>query len=182
MPGPVPSHELANEVGRRIRSALPGLTPQLNHSLDYQLVGTAVRDPANRSAEPSLSTLSVAEFAKLRRGGWQPAGVVCGCSHYFGGNVRSGMVAREVEPATEIWTSARTVAFEQLRTAMTDLPADGLIGLSLEREHWSFRLPGRGREPTTGVLVRMSVIATAIRRAAGPAPDPPSPMRILTLR
>jgi uncharacterized protein YbjQ (UPF0145 family) len=184
VPGPIPSHEVTTEVRKRVRSSVPNQSPLFNHALDYQLIGTAVREPASRSEEPALSTLSVAEFAKLRRGGWQPAGVVSGCSHYFGGNVRAGIVAREVEADTETWASARTTAFEQLRAGITELSADGVIGLDVESEHWSFRLPARGRrsQPAAGVLVRVSAIATAIRRADEPPPDAATPIRILTLR
>jgi uncharacterized protein YbjQ (UPF0145 family) len=180
VPGPIPSHPIAAKIGKLARSATR--TPILTHPIDLQLIGTAVRDPANPSETPVLSTLSIADFAKLRRGGWQPAGVVWGCGHYFGGNVHAGLVAREVEAGTEIWTAARSVAFEQLRAGMTALAADGMIGLAVARQHWEFSLPERRRGPATGVLVRVTAIATAIRRAAARPSKATAPMRILTLR
>jgi hypothetical protein len=85
-------------------------------TLDYQLIGTAVRDPEFGSSEPRLTTVSPVAFCKLREAGWRPVGIVGGCSHQFGANVRPGPTATEIAGATALWeTPEPTLSRRSLR-------------------------------------------------------------------
>ncbi len=179
---PIAPAKASSALGRLAASA--GGAPCVTRSVEYQLIGTAVRDPANRCTEPQVSTLTAADFCKLRLAGWQPAGVVGGCSHQIGRNIWAGSVAREVEGATAIWTTARTQALTRVRAELTEIAADGVIGLDMQTDHQVLELSQRGSTVKGGhaVLESVTVIATAIRRAAGPIVSTPNPTRILTLR
>jgi uncharacterized protein YbjQ (UPF0145 family) len=183
--GPIASGRLGPELGKLVVAARPGPHPYLTRPLEFQLIGTAVRDPANRSPQPHVSTVSASEFWNLRRGGWHPVGVAGGCSHRFGASMWASSVACEVQGSTAIWATARQAAFEQLKTELSDLAADGVVGVSIDVNHetfdWKQRV-GHSTRDRQGMLVAVSIIGTAIRRAARPAGDAQGPTRILTLR
>lgn len=154
-------------------------------TIDFQLVGTAVRDPAVSSAAPRLTTVSATDFCKLRDAGWHSTGIVSGCSHKFGANVLSGVSASEMAGATALWADARADAFAQVKTQMGGLQAQGMIGLDVSEDHAIYER-GSG-DPTSSktwlkaLLVMVSMIATVMERGpSAPALEPP--MRILTLR
>ena len=154
-------------------------------TLDFQLVGTAVHDPAISSAGPCLTTVSATDFCKLRAAGWHPTGIVSGCSHKFGANVLSGATSSEMTGATALWADARAHAFTQAKTQMAALHAQGMIGLDVSEDHAIYQR-GSG-DPTVSktwlkaLLVIVSMIATVMERGpVSSAPQPP--MRILSLR
>jgi len=152
--------------------------------IDYQLVGTAVRDPALTVSEPCLTTFSATDFCKLRDAGWRPAGIVAGCSHWFGVTALPGVSAREITSATALWANARAHAFEQARTEMTALGAQAMIGLDVEDESAAYERNASSFSQalwTHAVLVTVSAIANAIERAPTLKAVQP-PMRILTLQ
>jgi uncharacterized protein YbjQ (UPF0145 family) len=155
-------------------------------TLDFQLVGTAVRDPKIADSQPRLTTLSATEFCKLRAAGWRPSGVVSGCSHKFGANVLSGVSASEMSGATALWADARADAFGQAKVEMIARGAQGMIGLDVSEDHRIYE--HRDGDPTVvktwmkALLVMVSMIGTVVERAPVSAETTQPPMRILTLR
>jgi uncharacterized protein YbjQ (UPF0145 family) len=153
-------------------------------TLDFQLVGTAVRDPTISSSGPRLTTMSATDFCKLRAAGWHPAGIVSGRSHKFGANVLSGVTASEMAGATALWADARADAFAQAKTQMTALHAQGMIGLDVSEEHAMYERAGGDPTLSTwlkALIVMVSMIATVVERGPAPSAAQP-PMRILALR
>jgi uncharacterized protein YbjQ (UPF0145 family) len=155
-------------------------------TLDFQLVGTAVRDPAVSTAEPRLTTVSATDFCKLRDAGWHPAGVASGCSHKFGANVVPGVSAAEMTGATALWADARAEAFAQTKAEMSAVGAHGMIGLEVAEDHAIYAQGDK--DPTVSntwlkaLLVMVSMIATVVVRGPASASAARPPMRILTLR
>jgi uncharacterized protein YbjQ (UPF0145 family) len=176
LPGNV-SQDRAPRSSRRWQAL--GASPSVTRQITHQIVGTAVRDPANRRRELRLSALSGSDFWKLRCAGWEPVGIVGGCSHQFGSNVWVNYAVRELQGVTAIWSSARAAALDQLWAEFAELSADGVVGLSFETHHETIKL---FRQDHPGVLVSTTVTATAIRRAVKPAPTPLTPMRIIAVR
>ena len=169
VPGVIDWEDMAGGLGRRARSPGPGSPPHLVRGLEYQLIGTAVRDPADRSTHPRLSTLSAADTWKLRGKGWRTAGIAAACSYQFciGGGMRAGYVASEIEQATAVWATARQVAFDRLRKEATGFGADGVVGLDVQVEHRHFEWE-RGAWHLDGLLVGVNLIGTAIIRGDDP--------------
>ncbi len=170
LPGVIDWEDTSGALGRRARSPGRGSPPYLVRGLEYQLIGTAVRDPADRSAHPRLSTLSAADTWKLRRKGWRAVGVAAACSYQFciGGGLWSGSVASEVEQATAVWSQARRVAFDRMRKEASALGAGGIVGVDMQVEHRHFEWE-KGGWHLAGLLVGVNLIGTAIVRA--PVPD-----------
>jgi uncharacterized protein YbjQ (UPF0145 family) len=159
----------AGALGRRARSPGRGSPPHLVRPLEYQLIGTAVRDPADRSSPPRLSTLSAPDMWKLRRMGWRAVGIAAACSYQFclGSGLWAGSVAREVDPATEAWATARLLAFDRMRDEAGALGADGVVGVDMQVEHRHFDWE-KGGWHLAGLLVGVNLIGTAISHAAVP--------------
>ena len=159
--------------------------PRFSRPLELQLIGTAAHDPNASDATVQLSTLSVSEFAQMRAAGWQPAGIVGGTGHVFGGRLWAGVVARELVGDSAVWETSRQIAMQQLRDEAATLGADGVIGLSVEvRQHtidWTQQWRSGSTELKSS-LVAVTAIATAIRRSADRAATAPTPTRMLLLR
>jgi uncharacterized protein YbjQ (UPF0145 family) len=190
---PLVAATLRVDPGAIVATVRPGPHPYVGRTVDFQLIGTAVRDPANRSHQPQLGSVSAAEFWKLQQGGWRPVGVVGGCAHRFGASLWAGSVAREVHGSTAIWTLARQAAFAQLKDELRELAADGVIGIKTVADHqivdWNERVellgrtgrPRRSMVARQGMLVSVSVIGTAVRRVPNGAGNSVSPTRTLGL-
>ncbi len=170
LPGVIDWDDVSGALGRRARSPGHGSPPHLIRGLEYQLIGTAVRDPADRSEHPRLSTLSAADTWKLRRKGWRAVGIAAACSYQFclGGGLWAGSVAQEIEAATATWASARHVAFDRVGQEADKLGADGVVGIDMQVEHRHFEWEGGGWR-LAGLLVGVNLMGTAIVR--GSAPD-----------
>jgi uncharacterized protein YbjQ (UPF0145 family) len=172
LPGVIDWDDVSGTLGRRARSPGHGSPPHLIRGLEYQLIGTAVRDPADRSEHPRLSTLSAADTWKLRRKGWRAVGIAAACSYQFclGGGLSAGSVAQEIEAATATWASARQVAFDRVGQEAAKLGAEGVVGIDMQVEHRHFEWEGGGWR-LAGLLVGINLMGTAIVR--GSAPDEP---------
>jgi uncharacterized protein YbjQ (UPF0145 family) len=180
VPTPHVNDRLRRKPGRLRSSLTAGV--YVSRRLAYQLVGTAICDPANRSDAPQVSTLSVADFCKLRAGGWLPAGVVGGCSHQVTRNIGAGPVAREVEEATAVWQAARAAALEQCRRERDEASADGMIDLDMQTSHQTYAAASATAVAHNALLVSVSVLASAIRRASDADPVALAPTKLLMLR
>jgi uncharacterized protein YbjQ (UPF0145 family) len=169
LPGVIDFSQASSALGRRARSPGHRSPPHLVRPLEYQLIGTAVRDPADPSAEPRLSTLSAADTWKLRRRGWRTRGLASACSYQFciGAGLWAGSVAREIDPATAAWAGARGVAFDRLGAEARALGADGIVGVDMQVEKRHFDWASRGWQ-MHGLLVGVNLIATGIARGAAP--------------
>lgn len=182
IPGVIDWREVGDKVRLVARLGAPTAAPRVSRPLEYQLIGTAVRDAANRSETPRLSTVSPADFWKLRQGGWLPVGVVGGCSYRFARALWAGYNAGELPEASRAWAEARAAALDQVRAATVGLAADGVVGIDVQTDHQTIEW----RQPATdleakGLLVGVNMIATAIARARRAAPGFRPPTRILTL-
>jgi uncharacterized protein YbjQ (UPF0145 family) len=163
---------IASQAVAGVKKLAPRSTkrhPRFSRPLEFQLLGTAALDPAASDDTVRLSTLSVAEFAQLRAAGCQPAGIVGGAGHAFGGSLWSGVVARELIADTAVWETARQTAMQQLRDEAATLGADGVINLAVDvQQHtidWTQRR-SNGPIELKSSLVAVTAIATAIRRTA----------------
>ena len=177
--------EIGTLSGRGIRRDVP----LLSAPLEWQLVGTAMRDPSGPAGELRVCTLPAQDVFTLRRGGWEVAGVVGGVSHWLRGlpiMPTYAWGAHEFEPAGELWAVARRRALEQMTAELRTLGADGAIGVEVavgrHEVEWQEPMSYRsGNIDLAGVVASVALLGTAIRRA-DPAARMPSPMRILTLR
>lgn len=169
LPGVIDWEDVSGALGRKARTPGPGSPPHLVRGLEYQLIGTAVRDGASRAGQPRLSTLTAADTWKLRRKGWRTAGIAAACSYQFciGGGLWAGSVAREIDPATAAWATARHVAFERLRKEALTIGAGGVVGVDMQLEHRHFEWEKAGWH-LAGLLVGVNLIGTGIVRASAP--------------
>jgi uncharacterized protein YbjQ (UPF0145 family) len=188
------SGKLALDLGGLARTVEPGPHPAVVRTVGFQLIGTAARDQRHPSPLPQLSSVSASEFWSLRQGGWRPMDVIGGCAHRFGASLWAGSIGHEVQGSTAVWTAARQAAFAQLKQELLDLPADGVVGIKMEVDHqildWNQRVEVLGQAQRTrrsmiarqGLLVSVSLIGTAIRRAADQASEEFAAIPMLSLR
>jgi uncharacterized protein YbjQ (UPF0145 family) len=169
LPGVIDWDDVSGALGRHARSPRHGSPPTLVRGLEYQLIGTAVRDPADRSEHPRLSTLTAADTWKLRRKGWRTVGIAAACSYQFciGGGLWAGSVASEVDQATAAWATARQVAFDRVGQEAGKLGAEGVVGIDMQVEHRHFEWEGGGWR-LAGLLVGINLMGTAIVRESAP--------------
>ena len=159
--------------------------PRFCRPLEFQLIGTAAHDPDASEETVQLSTLSVSEFAQMRAAGWQPAGIVAGTGHVFGGRLWAGVVARELVGDSAVWETARQIAMQQLRTRPPrSAPTASSVSASRSNStrstgHSNGQVAQRKLESS---LVAVTAIATAIRRSADRAVTASAPTRMLLLR
>jgi uncharacterized protein YbjQ (UPF0145 family) len=181
------------DPGKVAAGIRPGPHPYFARILEYQVIGTAVRDQANPCAEPRLSNLSAADLWRLSRAGWQAIDVVGGCAHRFGASLWGGSVKHEVQGSTAVWGAARQAAFAQLKLELARVGADGVLGISMQSDDqifdWTERVETvgqtgkrrRSRLRRQGILVSVNVLGTAVRRVSAPVGDAAATLRIMDL-
>ena len=158
------------------------------YAIDYSVIGTAIRHGgraaagARRSSPPQvvLTELSVADYAKLLRAGVEPVGIAAHSVSVFatyGYNTVQRMRAGgagagafgiggecfELREYSAALYAARGQVEERMRAAASELGAEGVVGVRLER---SFSRPQLGGQ-ATGLIVSLHAIGTAVAATAG---------------
>jgi uncharacterized protein YbjQ (UPF0145 family) len=151
---------LAEEAGHVGADAVVGVQTRAGESqldtgtlaLEHVVVGTAVRREGAHAKHPILSELSVAEYAMLLQGGFEPLGIVAWSSVFFtsyvyGGMVGGGMLGGgmaggggaltmgvrsfELREFTQAVYSAREAAMQQIAGQASSLGASGVVGVKI---------------------------------------------------
>jgi uncharacterized protein YbjQ (UPF0145 family) len=170
-------------------------------SLEHTVFGTAVRrdtGPSNadvrrgeggeherrrpgsgRRADgrPVLTELSVADFSKLVRGGFEPLGIVAWSSVFFAsynygaGMVGGGMMAVgatqnfELREFTRAFYNARESVMGELNAQASAIGASGIVGVRIGHRAVRHTLQGgMGTRERSGLMVTFNAIGTAIRQ------------------
>jgi uncharacterized protein YbjQ (UPF0145 family) len=174
-------------------------------SLEHTVFGTAVRreaGPSNADARrgeggqhgsgqhgsgrPVLTELSVADFSKLVRGGFEPLGIVAWSSVFFasynfgpgmvGGGMMSvgGMQNFELREFTRAFYNARESVMGELNAQASAIGASGIVGVRIGHRAVPHTLQGgMGTRERSGLMVTFNAIGTAILQTAETTLYPP---------
>jgi uncharacterized protein YbjQ (UPF0145 family) len=164
-------------------------------AIEYVVMGTAVRRAgAPQRSQPVLTELSVADYAKLVRSGFEPLGVVAWSSVFFvaygfnpmlergtlgqGGMSLGGgyMQNFELTAFTQALYSAREQVMGNLGRQAAALGADGVVGVriahTMQRQSVGAGMSSRQRD---GLSVTFHAIGSAIRQTEETTIWPPEP-------
>jgi uncharacterized protein YbjQ (UPF0145 family) len=140
-------------------------------TLEHVVVGTAVSRKGSRGSQPVLTELSVADFAKLLRAGFEPAGIVAWSAVYFAGYAYGsgiGMMERlgpvenfELSEFTQAFYAAREAVMTRLGQQAESLGADGIVGVKVGHQAVP-HVVGAGGPERKGLMVTFNAIGTAI--------------------
>lgn len=165
-------------------------------SLEHTVFGTAVREGRASAARrggaspvrPVLTELSVADFAKLVRAGFEPLGIVAWSSVFFAGYAFGvGLAAGEMlaGPAqnyelrefTQAFYQARETVMAQVGAQAAALQASGIVGMRITHASTRRALSaGMGSRERSGLMVTFNAIGTAVRERERIAVQPPQPV------
>jgi uncharacterized protein YbjQ (UPF0145 family) len=156
-------------------------------ALEHVVVGTAVRREGAHVRHPVLTELSVAEYAMLLQGGFEPVGIVAWSSVFFTSYVFGGMVGGgmggpltmgtqnfELREFTQAIYSARETVMQQITGQAASLGAAGVVGVKIGHTVRAHSLSGGmgagggvvgGRE-LRGMMVTFTAVGTAIQQRA----------------
>jgi uncharacterized protein YbjQ (UPF0145 family) len=198
---------LAEEARRVGADAVVGVSTKAGESeletgtvaLEHLVVGTAVSRGGARgehgrarsehggggAGEPVLTELSVADFAKLVRGGFEPVGVVAWSSVFFAGYAFGPAIAAgemalgfgqnyELPEFTQAFYEARESVMTRLGEQAERLGASGIVGARIGHKAVPRTLGGgmNSRE-RSGLMVTFDAIGTAIRQRGEAPLHPP---------
>ncbi|MGO9759919.1 MAG: heavy metal-binding domain-containing protein [Solirubrobacteraceae bacterium] len=167
-------------------------------ALEHVVVGTAVRREGAHAKHPVLTELSVAEYAMLVRGGFEPLGIVAWSSVFFtsyvfggmagggmlgGGSLTMGVRNFELREFTQAMYSAREAVMQQITGQAASLGAAGVVGVQIGHTVRPHTLSGgmgmggglAGGRELRGLMVTFTAVGTAIQQhgdATIPAPKP----------
>jgi uncharacterized protein YbjQ (UPF0145 family) len=150
-------------------------------ALEHVVVGTAVRREGARSKHPVLTELSVAEYAMLVRGGFEPLGIVAWSavfftSYVFGGMAGGGMLGGggpmtmgvrnfELREFTQAMYSAREAVMGRVTGQAAALGASGVVGVKIGHSVNPHTLGGGpGMREIRGLMVTFTAVGTAIKQ------------------
>jgi uncharacterized protein YbjQ (UPF0145 family) len=155
-------------------------------------VGTAVRREGARAKHPILTELSVAEYALLLRGGFEPLGIVAWSSVFFTSYVFGGMAGAgalgggaltmgtqnfELREFTQAVYTAREAVMQRIDGQASALGASGVIGVRIGHSVQPRTLGGGvGMREMRGLMVTFNVIGTAIHQRDDATVQPPRPV------
>ena len=150
-------------------------------ALEHVVVGTAVRREGAQGKQPVLTELSVAEYAMLLQGGFEPLGIVAHSAVFFtsyvfggmmagGGALTMGVQSFELREFTQAIYSAREAAMQQIAGQARALGAAGVVGMQIGHTVRPHTLSGglgmgggfAGGGQMTGLMVTFSAVGTAI--------------------
>jgi uncharacterized protein YbjQ (UPF0145 family) len=172
------------------------------NSIEYVAIGTAVGrgersrtapepqdagaspEPRPVTANPVLTELSMADFAKLERAGIEPLGIVAWSSVFFAAaspetQMMGGLGGRmmfpenqELSEYTQGFYEARETVMRCLTSQAAELNASGVVGMRINHgvERTSI---GGGRYQRGGLMVTFHAIGTAIREREATPLYPP---------
>jgi uncharacterized protein YbjQ (UPF0145 family) len=156
-------------------------------ALEHIVVGTAVRRGAGvrgagvqgpgGSSHPVLTELSVADFSKLVRAGYEPLGVVAWSSVFFSGyafgpGIAGGELAQgfgqnyEQQEFTRAFYEAREQVMTRLSAQASALGATGVVGVRIGHNAARHTLGGggAGSRERSGLMITFNAVGTAIRQ------------------
>ena len=135
---------------------------------------------------PVLTELSVADFSKLVRGGFEPLGIVAWSSVFFasynygpgmvGGGMMSvgGMQNFELREFTRAFYNARESVMGELNAQASAIGASGIVGVRIGHRAVPHTLQGgMGTRERRGLMVTFNAIGTAIQQTGEPTLYPP---------
>jgi uncharacterized protein YbjQ (UPF0145 family) len=153
--------------------------------LEYLAVGTAVSDGSDHGPSPVLTELSVADYAKLRTGGFQPVGIVAWTSVFFASYAFAGMLGVpgagmptqnfELREFTQAVYGARETVMRRITEQAASLGAAGVVGVRIGHTVSGRSLGGIAGRGAGGVMVTFEAIGTAIQehgQATALVPEP----------
>jgi uncharacterized protein YbjQ (UPF0145 family) len=149
-------------------------------ALEHVVVGTAVRSDGAHAKHPVLTELSVAEYAMLVRGGFEPLGIVAWSavfftSYVFGGMAGGGMLGGgsltmgvrnfELREFTQAIYSAREAVMQRITGQAAALGASGVVGVQIGHTARPHTLGGGpGMRELRGLMVTFTAVGTAIKQ------------------
>jgi uncharacterized protein YbjQ (UPF0145 family) len=156
-------------------------------ALEHLVFGTAVRREGARAEHPVLTELSVAEYAMLVRGGFEPLGIVAWSAVFFtsyvyggmmgGGGMTMGMQNFELREFTQAIYSAREAVMQRISSQAEALGASGVVGVNVGHTVRPQTLGGGvGMRELRGLMVTFTAVGTAIREDADTTVDAPKPV------
>ncbi len=158
-------------------------------ALEHVVFGTAVRREGARAEHPVLTELSVAEYAMLVRGGFEPLGIVAWSAVFFTSYVFGGMMGGgagpmtmgvqsfELREFTQAIYSAREAVMQRISGQAAALGASGVVGMNIGHTVRPQTLGGGvGMREIRGLMVTFTAVGTAIREDADTTVDAPKPV------
>jgi uncharacterized protein YbjQ (UPF0145 family) len=152
-------------------------------ALEHVVVGTAVSREGAHAKHPILTELSVAEYAMLVQGGFEPLGIVAWSAVFFTSYVFGGMVAGgggltmgvqsfELREFTQAVYSAREAVMGQIAAQASSLGASGVVGVKVGHTLRPHTLSGGvgmggglgGMRELRGMMVTFTALGTAIHQ------------------
>jgi uncharacterized protein YbjQ (UPF0145 family) len=140
----------------------------------------------HRGGRPVLTELSVADFSKLVRAGFEPLGIVAWSSVFFasynygpgmvGGGMMSvgGMQNFELGEFTRAFYNARESVMGELNAQASAIGASGIVGVRIGHRAVPHTLRGgMGTRERSGLMVTFNAIGTAIQQTGEPTLYPP---------
>jgi len=140
----------------------------------------------HRGGRPVLTELSVADFSKLVRGGFEPLGIVAWSSVFFasynygpgmvGGGMMSvgGMQNFELREFTRAFYNARESVMGELNAQASAIGASGIVGVRIGHRTVPHTLQGGiGTRERSGLMVTFNAVGTAIRQTDEVTLHPP---------
>jgi len=150
-------------------------------ALEHVVVGTAVRRDGAHAKHPVLTELSVAEYAMLVRGGFEPLGIVAWSAVFFtsyvyggmaggggvlaGGSLTMGVRNFELREFTQAIYTAREAVMGRITAQAAALGASGVVGVKIGHTARPHTLGGGpGMRELRGLMVTFTAIGTAIKQ------------------
>jgi uncharacterized protein YbjQ (UPF0145 family) len=169
-------------------------------TLEHTVFGTAVSRGERSSgssrhggSRPVLTELSVADFSKLVRAGFEPLGIVAWSSVFFtgyafgsglasGGMLTVGATENfELREFTQAFYNARETVMAELNAQAAALGASGVVGVRIGHRAVPHALQGGMNSRTrNGLMVTFNAIGTAIRHTEEASIYPPETIIDLT--
>jgi uncharacterized protein YbjQ (UPF0145 family) len=141
----------------------------LTDEIEIVVNGTAVHLPEEAPERPVLTDLSMADYVLLRRGGYEPVGVVASTSVFYvvaGWSTRRATTWRfqpnqELTDFTQGVYEAREMALGRASAQAERLGAAGMVGVSVDHDV-AVREYDQGGTKTKDLIVTFHVLGTAI--------------------
>jgi uncharacterized protein YbjQ (UPF0145 family) len=161
-------------------------------ALEHMVVGTAVRREGAKTRHPVLTELSVAEYAMLLQGGFEPLGIIAWSAVFFTSYVFGGMVGGggmlgagslsmgvqnyELREFTQAVYSAREAVMQQITGQAAALGAAGVVGVKIDHTVRPHTLGGGvGMREVRGLMVTFTAVGTAIQQHGKSTVTAPKP-------
>ncbi len=164
-------------------------------ALEHVVVGTAVSRKDMHAKNPVLTELSVAEYAMLVQGGFEPLGIVAWSAVFFtsyvfggmlaggGGPLTMGVQSFELREFTQAIYSAREAVMQQITGQASSLGAAGVVGVQIGHTVRPHTLSGgmgmggglAGGRELRGLMVTFTAVGTAIQQRADATIMAPKP-------